>query len=293
VKKAPIATRPAKRRTIGLASVALPRSSRGVRKKGVPSDLSIYQRIAAAIFEQRLPPGTKLTEDTLGGIFGVSRTIIRNALLRLAHERIVEIRPNRSAVVARPSREEAQHVFEARRVVEAATVASACVRAGRAEIMSLRELAADEIAARGRGDRRAWVRLSGMFHLALAEAAGNAVLGDFLKDLVARTSLIVAINEAPGKSACALDEHRDILDAVAKGDVPRAVALMTRHLESCEDRLNLSDDRSAVDLHAVFGDAAASEPGRGRLRARSEPAVPFGRQNVRSAERKKRARRAG
>jgi DNA-binding GntR family transcriptional regulator len=236
VKKAPIATRPAKRRTIGLASVALPRSSRGVRKKGVPSDLSIYQRIAAAIFEQRLPPGTKLTEDTLGGIFGVSRTIIRNAL---------------------------------------------------------RELAADEIAARGRGDRRAWVRLSGMFHLALAEAAGNAVLGDFLKDLVARTSLIVAINEAPGKSACALDEHRDILDAVAKGDVPRAVALMTRHLESCEDRLNLSDDRSAVDLHAVFGDAAASEPGRGRLRARSEPAVPFGRQNVRSAERKKRARRAG
>src|ERR1700712_3347789 len=92
----------------------------GLRRPGVPSDLAIYQRIAAAIFEQRLPPGTKLTEDKLGGIFGVSRTIVRNALLRLAHERIVEVRPNRSAVVASPTREEAQHVFEARRIVEAA-----------------------------------------------------------------------------------------------------------------------------------------------------------------------------
>jgi DNA-binding GntR family transcriptional regulator len=261
MKNAVIGIRPAK---------PVPRSPRAT---GVPSDLSIYQRIAAAIFEQRLPPGTKLTEETLGGIFGVSRTIIRNALLRLAHDRIVEIRPNRSALVASPSREEAQHVFEARRIVEAATVAGACAHAGRAEIQSLRELAADEIAAHREGDRRAWVRLSGMFHLALAEAAGNAVLGDFLKDLVARTSLIVAINEAPGKSACGLDEHRDILEAVAKGDAPRAAALMTRHLVGCEERLNLSDDRGPVDLHTIFGDAAPA-PWRSRPRARSVDAAP-------------------
>jgi DNA-binding GntR family transcriptional regulator len=291
MRKAAIATTAARRRALGLATVASPRALRSVRKKGVPSDLSIYQRIAAAIFEQRLPPGVKLTEDTLGGIFGVSRTIIRNALLRLAHERIVEIRPNRSAVVASPSREEAQQVFAARRVIEAATVASACVRAGRAEILSLRELAADEIAARGRGDRRAWVRLSGMFHLALAEAAGNAVLGDFLKDLVGRTSLIIALNEAPGNSACGLDEHRDILEAVAKGDAPRAAALMTRHLESCEERLNLSADRSPVDLHEIFSDAVP-EPGRGRLRARIESAAPRGRQKLQSAVRKKRGNAA-
>ena len=57
----------------------------------MPTDVAVYESIAAAIFEQRLPPGTKLTEDTLGSIFGVSRTLIRNALLRLAHDKIVEI----------------------------------------------------------------------------------------------------------------------------------------------------------------------------------------------------------
>lgn len=64
-----------------------------LRRRGMPSDLVIYESIAAAIFEQRLPPSTKLTEETLGAIFGVSRTIVRNALLRLAHDKIVEIRP--------------------------------------------------------------------------------------------------------------------------------------------------------------------------------------------------------
>lgn len=126
-----------------------------------------------------------------------------------------------------------------------------------------------------------------MFHLALAEAAGNAVLGDFLKDLIGRTSLIIAVNEAPGTSACGLDEHRDILDAVAKGDASRAAALMMRHLKGCEERLNLSEDRSAVDLHAIFSDAAP-EPGRGRLRGRIEATVPPGRQKLRSAVREKR-----
>ena len=76
---------------------------------------TIHARIYDAIVEQRLPPGTKLGEETLCEIFGVSRTMIRRVLQRLASEHVVEARPHRGAFVARPSVEEAREVFEARR----------------------------------------------------------------------------------------------------------------------------------------------------------------------------------
>lgn len=241
------------------------------RKSRVPTDVAVYESIAAAIFEQRLPPGTKLTEDTLGSIFGVSRTLIRNALLRLAHDKIVEIRPNRGAIVASPTAEEAQHVFEARRVVEQAIVARAARHITRQQAARLLQLTEEERAAHERGDRRGWVRFSGAFHLELAEIAGNGVLADFLRELVSRTSLIIALREAPMNSACAAHEHREVLDAIAAGDGVQAITLMTRHLEAIERRLNLGEIAPGVDLREVFRDVAggraekapAPEPARG------------------------------
>jgi DNA-binding GntR family transcriptional regulator len=231
-------------------------------KPGAGSDLVLYESIAAAIFEQRLPPATKLTEETLGAIFGVSRTIVRNALLRLAQDKLVEIRPNRGAVVASPSAAEAQQVFEARRVVEAAIVARAAGALSRTEAARLERMVADERAAHERGDRRAWVRLSGSFHLALATIAGNEVLADFLRDLVSRTSLIIALRESP--MVCAAHEHHAMLRAIAAGEEAQAILLMTRHLESCERRLRPAGAAPGIDLREALRDAAPSKATRGR-----------------------------
>jgi len=74
--------------------------------RGVAGSQGIYEEIYEAILDHRLPPGTKLTEDSIGEIFGVSRTVVRKALFRLAHENIVRIRPNRGAAVASPDRRE-------------------------------------------------------------------------------------------------------------------------------------------------------------------------------------------
>lgn len=236
------------------------------RKKGAKlTDLAVYENIAAAIFEERLPPGTKLTEDTLAGIFGVSRTLIRNALVRLGHDKIVDLRPNRGAVVASPTAEEARHVFEARQVVEQAIVASAAKRISRQQIVRLQQLTDDERAAHDRGDRRNLVRHSGAFHLELAEIAGNGVLLDFLKDLVSRTSLIIAIKEARLNPACAADEHREIIEALAAANAGRAISLMTRHLAAIEERLNLAEAARPVDLREIFRDEGASESVRGGI----------------------------
>src|SRR5512145_1772741 len=85
---------------------------------GKPTADDIYERVVSAIFEHRLAPGTKLGEDRLALIFGVSRSRIRPALARLAHEKLVRLEPNRGAFVAAPSPREAHEIFDARRLIE-------------------------------------------------------------------------------------------------------------------------------------------------------------------------------
>src|SRR5687768_18259262 len=82
----------------------------------------VFNAILDAVLDHRLPPGTKLKERELAEIFGVSRAAVRAALTRLGHSLLVELRPNRGAVIANPSPDETQDLFEARRVIETATL---------------------------------------------------------------------------------------------------------------------------------------------------------------------------
>uniref|UniRef100_UPI0013CE8A8A GntR family transcriptional regulator n=1 Tax=Pseudomonas viridiflava TaxID=33069 RepID=UPI0013CE8A8A len=149
----------------------------------------VYAHIFDAILEQRLAPGTRLSEEALGEIFGVSRTIIRRALSRLGHEGVVLLRPNRGAVVASPSVEEARQVFFARRMVEKAITELAVEHATAAQLAQLRQMESDERDSFSRGDRGAGIRLSGECRLQLAVAAGNAPLISLQRRLVFQTSL--------------------------------------------------------------------------------------------------------
>ena len=214
----------------------------------------IYDQIFAAILEQRLAPDTKLAEDTLGEIFGVSRTVIRTVLQRLSHDHVVEIRPNRGAVVASLSIEEVRDVFEARRVIENGAIELACQRREKNDISVLKSLVEKEQAAFEGNDKGAWIRLSGEFHLALANIAGNETLGDTLRSLVSRTSLAISQYETPGRSACSQKEHFAIIQAIEAGDIKAAQREMTRHLAECEAKLDLEEQDSGSDLHAIFSD---------------------------------------
>jgi len=80
----------------------------------------IYDRLFDVILEQKLQPGSRLTEVPLSEIFGVSRTIIRRVLLRLSHEGVVEIKPNVGASVVSTPAEEVPAYFEARKIIEGA-----------------------------------------------------------------------------------------------------------------------------------------------------------------------------
>ncbi|HUT50726.1 MAG TPA: GntR family transcriptional regulator [Alphaproteobacteria bacterium] len=240
-------------------SNAITRSN--LRPRKASGDAAVYAQLYDAILEQRLAPGTKLPEDGLGEIFGVSRTVVRKALFRLAHEELIRFRPNRGAIVASPTVEEAAQVFEARRVVEGAIVRKVFARVTAESLRGLKNIVSEERAAHERGDRAGWIRLSGEFHLRLADIAGNRVLADYLKALVSRTSLIISLYERPGNSACAFDEHASFLIAVEANDLKRALVLMERHLEACEAKLNTEEQTLSRDLAAIFGENAEARNG--------------------------------
>jgi len=214
----------------------------------------IYERLLAAIFEHRLPPGTKLGEDRLARIFGVSRARIRRVLPRLGHEGVVRLEPNRGAFVAQPSVAEARDVFEARRIIEPAIVQRlAGLRDRRAVVSRLRRHVAEERHARAVDDTRAVVRLSGEFHILLAEHTGNAVLARTMRELASLTCLIIALYDKPSVPSCLGEEHALIVDALATGHGKRATALTLEHLTHVESNLDLSvPDTGPVDLESAL-----------------------------------------
>ena len=220
------------------------------------SDAEIYDRVISAILDHRLLPGTKLVEDKLASAFGVSRTRIRPVLVRLANEHVVTLRPNRGAVVAEPSPAEAHEVFEARRLIEPTLVQAYMAEASDDDIAQLGQLIRAEDEARLKGDLRRAIRLSGDFHLTIAEGSGNQTLGRILRELVSRTSLILmaygpvadqASTATQGRAACGCLEHHALLDAMRLRAVPEAMRLMREHLSRIESDLVFAHEAPAKD----------------------------------------------
>jgi DNA-binding GntR family transcriptional regulator len=222
------------------------------RKRPSSAD-QIYEQVVSAIFEHRLAPGTKLGEDRLAAIFGVSRSRIRPALARLAHEKLVRLEPNRGAFVAAPSPREARDIFDARRLIEPGVVRRLAATLDDKGLQRLRAMVREEAAARQRNDRRAIIRMSGEFHMALAELAGNAFLAGTMRELATLTCLIIFLYDAPSIPSCHGDEHAAITEAIAARDAERAVTLMTHHLDHVEASLELTADKPlGRELEDVF-----------------------------------------
>jgi DNA-binding GntR family transcriptional regulator len=216
---------------------------------------NVYEQIWSAIIDNSLPPETRLVEGHLCEIFGLGRTRLRQVLQRLAHERVVTLMPNRGAMVSKPSIREAREVFAARRLLEAGTVEGFIASASRADCKRIHDHVVREQAACRQGNRRTSVKLSGEFHLIIAEIAGNQILVDMLRDLISRSSLIIALYQTPGMPCCPPDEHRALATVLERRD-PRATELMLQHLDHVLADLRLEESAEAsVDLRSVFAGA--------------------------------------
>jgi len=216
---------------------------------------TVYRGLRRAIIEQALGPGTKLPEDLVGRRFGVSRTVVRAALARLAAESLVELHLNRGATVAHPSLDEAHDVFDIRRSLERLVVERLAGRLSRADLARLKQHVAAEEQARGRGGAES-IRLAGEFHMLLAELAGSSTLSRYVGELISRSSLILAIYGRPHSPDCAVTEHREIIDALVRGDTPVVTRLMDRHLDAIIGRALIAPPPRR-DISDILSDYAA------------------------------------
>jgi DNA-binding GntR family transcriptional regulator len=208
----------------------------------------IVEALTRAIVEHRLQPGTKLAEQKLADHFGVSRTLVRQALFQLSQNRLITLEPARGAFVSAPTVEEAQQVFAVRRMLETEMIRAFVREVTPARIRALREHIAQEKAAVDHGDASGRVELLGDFHVKLAQLMGNQVLVQILHELVSRSSLISLMYQRDASARHSQEEHVDIVKALAAKDEERAVRLMQEHLLNVE--ANLALDRK-VPSHDV------------------------------------------
>lgn len=244
---------PARKASAAPSDVPLPGGALAASASGDTPEDRIYQAVFESVMGQRLAPGTKLPEAALCELFNASRSTVRLALQRLAHDHIVQLRPNRGAIVAMPTPEETRQIFEARRGLEAALVRLAVAHITAADLKALRAQLRAEHEAMHRFDQPAWARLASSFHLKLGELGRNPILQRYLVEMVSRCSLIVALYEPPGNACCEHDEHEAIVKCIERGDADGAVRLMDQHLQELERNVCLQTEARAPGLKELLG----------------------------------------
>ena len=223
----------------------------------------IYEVLTSALLAARLAPGTKLGEQKLSTIFGVTRERIRKVLHKLGNSRIIEVIPNRGAFVINASLYETREVYEARRIVESGILLAIVETASDAEIAGLEAHILDERAALLANDTVISSRLSGDFHMVLARLTGNGFVVRQMQELVIRTIMLDNLFKAELSHNCSVDEHVAILTALKARDARAAVEAMTRHLLLVERRFKpAATTPKECDIDAVL---------RAEIGRRSEP----------------------
>lgn len=197
----------------------------------------LYPRVFDAILEQRICASSRFTEESLGQMFGVSRSHIRRVLTRLSHEQIVILRPNHRPRIATPTPDQTRQILHARRLTETTLMQLACHQPRPAALKALHTLIDNHRQKQARNLHGAAIRLSGEFHLQLADMAGNAPWAHFLGSLVPMTSLAIAQCDQRIVYDLAGQSHTAIVEAMERADINAAVRLVTQHLTDLEQRL--------------------------------------------------------
>ena len=210
----------------------------------------IIDSVRNAILSHRLLPGTQLKEVSLGRLYGVSRTVVRQALQRLAKDGLADLTPGKIASVAKPTAKEAREVFDLRVALEAHVTLALIERASKKDIAKLRAHVKQERAAFAAGDWDAVRKLGAGFHALMARVAGNDLLAQTLEHLHARIALILLLykHDYDRHVECLQDEHEEFVNLIESRSRQKALSLLKSHLGTVEQSLQITDIGSTEDL---------------------------------------------
>jgi len=213
----------------------------------------IASSIRNAIMDGRLQPGSRLTEQELVSMLGVSRTPLREALLLLDSEGFINILPRKGAVVTKISESDVQDIYGAKSILESAAAKLACDKISIEEIEELSVLTDEmELTAKDkRKDYRTLLNLNAEFHQLLSDAGGNKKISQFIRNLRDQTlrynyiylSLITRIDSS-------ISDHRNIIEALKQKNKVQVEQLIQKHNESaCRTLCEFIKDQSMKNPH--------------------------------------------
>nr|WP_284509409.1 GntR family transcriptional regulator [Caballeronia sp. GAFFF2] len=207
------------------------RTAEAISKPREKSTATVYQRIREMILRNELRPGTQLLEQELVEMFGVSRTPVREALIRLQNEHLVQIIPRHGVRVRNVSMADLEEVFQVQTSLEATAVAAVASRKPSArDIKPLEKSCADMERAFAKDDRDAWAAACELFYAHLVEMSDNPRLAQIVgecADQVRRVrELTLKLIKLDDASTSVL---RDVITALRKGDATNAEMLCREH----------------------------------------------------------------
>jgi DNA-binding GntR family transcriptional regulator len=209
--------------------------SLGVQRVAAPLREQVLDLLRQAIVEHRLKPGQRLIERELVEQIGVSRTTIREVLRQLAAEGLVATIPQRGAVVAMPTPEEAAELYEVRAALESLAARRFVEHASESQVAALRAAYEEVAAIMSAGDDAdvlAMLQSKDLFYDVLLKGSGNRSVHSILSGLNARVSVLRATSmRRPGRAQQSLAELEQIVLAVERGDGDAAAQACAHHVE--------------------------------------------------------------
>ncbi|MFL5959990.1 MAG: GntR family transcriptional regulator [Gaiellaceae bacterium] len=223
----------------------------------------LASQLHARVLSGELPSGTRLRQEALAEEFGVSRTPVREALRKLQAGGLVELQPNRGAVVRGLSPREIRDAYEVRAALEALAAGLAAERINRDQLQRLNRVqdefrtALEKTVARRRGGRevgerevRRWGTANDDFHQTIHEASGNDVLAGTLAQLhrnFPRDLSRLVVSESTAMLEANVREHEEILEALSRHDATAAYELMQRHVDRAGSLVTLRVEQRAAE----------------------------------------------
>ena len=200
-----------------------------IQRRSLHDELT--DRLRHLIVEGDLAPGAKVPEKQLCERFGVSRTPLREALKVLASEGLVQLRPNRGAVVSQITLADLEETFPVMGALEALSGELACARISDREMAAVREAHEAMVTHYERGELAPYFRRNQEIHERILQAAGNPTLTSLHRGLTGRVRRArYMANMSAERWARAVTEHEEIIAALEARDGPRLSRILKDHL---------------------------------------------------------------
>jgi len=196
----------------------------------------VYEKIRADILTCVLAPGSRVFENDLAQRYNVSKSPVRDALLRLQEQGLIDVLPRKGYLIRPISIGDAHDLYEIRLLLEKSCIRRACDEASDEDLASL-----DQFRSVENGDLAHWVTYNRDFHRRIAELSGNARMAKMAQEVIDQFDRLtfVGVSAAPTEAASEkfVAEHCEIIDALQARDRSAVTSLINKHISKSQKQL--------------------------------------------------------